>query len=73
MQKNIISDRDPKFTSRFWRALWKKLDTELKISTAFRPQTDGQTEQVNLVLQEFAKLRECGPNGLGRSHSHGRV
>ena len=50
MQKNIILDRDPKFTSRFWRAFWKKLDTELKMSTAFRPQIDGQTEQLNLVL-----------------------
>ena len=55
MQKSIISDRDPKFTSRFWRALWKKLGTELKMSTAFRPQTDGQTERVNLVLQEYLR------------------
>ena len=38
MQKNIISDRDPKFTSRFWRALWSKLGTELKMTTAFWPQ-----------------------------------
>ena len=50
MQKSIILDRDPKFTSHFWRALWKKLDTELKMSTAFWPQTDGQMERVNLVL-----------------------
>ena len=50
MQKSIISDRDLKFTSCFRRALWKKLGTELKMSTAFRPQTDGQTERVNLVL-----------------------
>ena len=42
MQKSIISNRDPKFTSRFWRALWKKLGTELKMSIAFRPQTEGQ-------------------------------
>ena len=55
MQKSIISDRDPKFTSRFWRALWKKLGTELKMSTAFRPQTDGQTERVNLVLQKYLR------------------
>ena len=53
MQKSSILDRDPKFTSRFWRALWKKLGTKLKMSTAFRPQTDGQTERVNLVLQEY--------------------
>ena len=44
MQKNIISDGVPKFTSHFWRALWKKLGTELKMSTAFRPQTDRQIE-----------------------------
>ena len=44
MQENIISDRDPKFTSCSWRALWKKLGTELKMSTTFRPQIDGQTE-----------------------------
>ena len=35
MQKRIISDRDLKFTSRFWCALWKKLGSELKMSTAF--------------------------------------
>ena len=35
MQKNIISDRDPQFTTRFWRTLWKKLGMELKMSTAF--------------------------------------
>ena len=55
MQKSIISDRDPKFPSRFWRALWKKLGTELKMSTAFQPQTDGQTERVNLVLHEYLR------------------
>ena len=53
MQKNIILDRDPKFTSRFWRALWKKLGTKLKMSTTFWPQTNGQMERVNLVLQEY--------------------
>ena len=53
MKKNIISDRDPKFTSCFWLALRRKLGTEFKMSTAFRPQTNGQTERVNLVLQEY--------------------
>ena len=50
MQKSIILGRDPKFTSRFWRVLWKKLGTELKMSTTFRPHPDGQMERVNLVL-----------------------
>jgi hypothetical protein len=50
LPKDIVSDRDPKFTSKFWRALWKRMGSELKMSTSFRPQTDGQTERVNLVI-----------------------
>ena len=45
--KIIISDRDPKFTGNFWRSLFKGLNTTLKFSTSFHPQTDGQTERVN--------------------------
>jgi hypothetical protein len=40
----IISDRDPRFTGRFWRALWALLDTQLHMSTAGHPQTDGKAE-----------------------------
>jgi len=53
LPKDIVSDRDPKFTSKFWRALWKRMGSELKMNTSFRPQTDGQTERVNLVIQQF--------------------
>ncbi len=55
LPKDIVSDRDPKFTSKFWRALWKRMGSELKMSTSFRPQTDGQTERVNLVIQQFLR------------------
>ncbi|KAI3762560.1 hypothetical protein L1987_52991 [Smallanthus sonchifolius] len=41
---NIISDRDARFTSRFWQSLQKALGTRLDLSTAYHPQTDGQTE-----------------------------
>ncbi len=55
LPRDIVSNRDPKFTSKFWRALWKRMGTELKMSTSFRPQTDGQTERVNLMIQQFLR------------------
>ncbi|GMH05054.1 hypothetical protein Nepgr_006894 [Nepenthes gracilis] len=42
---SIVSDRDPCFVSRFWKSLHKKLGTELKFSTTYHPQMDGQSEQ----------------------------
>jgi len=56
LPKDIVLDRDPKFTSKFWRTLWKSMGSELKISTSFRPQTDGQIERVNLVIQQFLRI-----------------
>ncbi len=53
--KDIMSDWNPKFTSKFWWALWKRMGLEFKMSTSFRPQTDGQTKRVNLVVQQFQK------------------
>ena len=50
LPKFIISDRDSRFTSRFWRDSMKALGVEQKMSTAFHPQTDGQTEQANHTL-----------------------
>ena len=55
MPKTIISDRNPRFTSQFWRATWTLLRTTLKVSTTAHPQTDGQTERANRVLAEMLR------------------
>ena len=51
----ILSDRDPRFTAHFWRALWDQLGTRLTMSTAYHPQTDGQTERANRTLEEMLR------------------
>src|SRR5438132_1547256 len=53
----IVSDRGPQFTSRFWKSLQALLGTKLDFSSAYHPQTDGQTERINQILEDM--LRAC--------------
>jgi hypothetical protein len=55
--KKIMSDRGSQFTSKFWKKLHESMDTKLKFSSAYHPQTDGQTERTNQILEDM--LRVC--------------
>jgi hypothetical protein len=55
--KKIVSDRGTQFTLRFWERLHETLDTQLHFSSTYHPQTDGQTERVNQILEDM--LRAC--------------
>ncbi|KAG2777281.1 hypothetical protein PC116_g4036 [Phytophthora cactorum] len=55
MPLDIVSDRDPRFTARFRQEVFTLLGTQLSMSTADHPQTDGQTERVNRVLGDMLK------------------
>jgi transposase InsO family protein len=59
-----VSDRGTQYTSRFWDKLHETLDTQLHFSYAYHPQTDGQTERVNQILEDM--LRACAKQ-YGRS------
>ncbi|KAJ9540615.1 hypothetical protein OSB04_027121 [Centaurea solstitialis] len=54
---SIVSDRDSRFTSQFWHGLQEGLGTKLKLSTAYHPQTDGQSERTIQTLEDM--LRSC--------------
>lgn len=53
--QDIVSDRGTLFTSHFWKELSRLLGTKLRMSTAYHPETDGQTERANRVLQEVLR------------------
>jgi hypothetical protein len=55
--KKIVSDQGTQFTSKFWEKLHESMDTKLNSSSAYHPQTDGQTERVNQILEDI--LRAC--------------
>ncbi|KAL0556992.1 hypothetical protein IC582_005510 [Cucumis melo] len=65
---SIFSDRDARFTSKFWKGLQTALGTRLDFNIAFHPQTEGQTERLNQVLEDM--LRACALEFPGSSDSH---
>nr|GEW17870.1 putative reverse transcriptase domain-containing protein [Tanacetum cinerariifolium] len=65
---SIVSDRDSKFTSRFWRSLQEALGTRLDMSTPYHPKTDGQSERTIQTLEDM--LKACVINFGGSWDRH---
>ncbi|KAJ9538049.1 hypothetical protein OSB04_030782 [Centaurea solstitialis] len=65
---SIVSDRDSRFTSQFWNGLQEGLGTKLKLSTAYHPQTDGQSERTIQTLEDM--LRSCVIDFSGNWDTH---
>ena len=70
LPESIISDREPQFATRLMRELNRTLGIESKLSIAFHPQTDGQTERVNQELEQYLRMfidhrQEQQPEQLG--------
>jgi hypothetical protein len=55
LPKVMISDRDPIFTSKFWKELFGQLGSELHMSSAYHPETDGQSKRVNQCLECYLR------------------
>jgi len=65
---SIVSDHDTKFASRFWHGFQTAMGTELNLSTAFHPQTDGQSERTIQTLEDM--LRACALDYTGNWDHH---
>jgi hypothetical protein len=55
MPEEFITDRDKLFTSTFWKSLMTLVGTHHKLSTSFHPQTDGQTERINQIIEQYLR------------------
>ncbi|WOG95287.1 hypothetical protein DCAR_0414599 [Daucus carota subsp. sativus] len=65
---SIVSDRDPRFNSRFWKSFQECLGTKLNMSTAYHPQTDGQSERTIQTIEDM--LRVCALDFEGSWDEH---
>ena len=54
--KTIVFDRDPKFTSNFWKGLFNEFGTNLNFSTTYHPESNGQTTRENQVIEDMLRM-----------------
>jgi transposase InsO family protein len=55
LPRTVVSDRDPQFVALFWQALCKTLEIQSRLSTPYHPQTDGQTERLNAIMEQYLR------------------
>jgi len=65
---SIVSDRDPRFTSRFWKSFQEALGSKLRLSSAYHPQTDGQSERTSQLLEDLLRVCVLEQGGTWDSH-----
>ena len=68
MPVSIVSDRDPRFTSKFWKNLQQALGTKMNLSTAFHPWTDRQSERTIQTLEDMLRLCVLDFQGNWKTH-----
>ena len=65
---SIVSDRDPRFMTQFLKSFQKAMGTQLSMSTAFHPQTDGQSERTIQILEDMLRARVLDLKGRWEDH-----
>ncbi len=56
LPKEIVSDRGPQFAFKFWRRLFELLGVDIRLSSTFHPEIDGQTERINQTLEQYLRF-----------------